>query len=331
MTHRILFAFLTWGLMSSPVYPSTLTAAQSETSPELLQSAFGTLTEVLESDTTTRQIHAAEVLIEFGHTTQVYGWFHQSDEELDDLPIRRVTVWRALAGSAPSESERSEWVSKIVAIASTVEAPDRLHAVESLAKLRVSPQLELAASLQEWKKSALEREVVFIQWALWADAPTANLGEILSTYLNSADEITQLRAAYITRWLGAPPPASMALVDLANRTKGSDQVAAIVLASAYLLGPKLTDAPHWRSQMESLAQGADPAATYHALQGLMPFYTNRDLDRISPLLQHSDADVRVAAAWTILTIYRNAQRDSKAASSSCDLKPTGGGSLPNGR
>jgi len=313
MTHRILFAFLAWGLMSAPVYPSTLTAAQSETSPELLQSAFETLTEVLKSDTTTKQIHAADVLIKFGHTKLVYDWFHQSDEELDDLPIRRVMVWRTLAGSAPCESERSKWIRKIVSIASTIEAPDRLHAVESLAKLRASPQVEFSASLQEWKKSAMEREVVFIQWALWGDAPPANLGEILFNYLNSTDDITQLRAAYITRWLGAPPPASMALADLANQTKGSDQVAAIVLASAYLLGPKQTDAPHWRSQLECLAQGADPEATYHALQGLMPFYTNQDLGRISQLLLHSDADVRVAAAWTILTVDRNEQRGSKVA------------------
>lgn len=272
---------------------------------ELAQTAFTTLTDVLESDTTTCQIHAAEVLIEFGYAPMVYRWFHQSNEQLDDLPIRRVTVWRALAGAAPSKSARHTWEDRIIDIAMTPGAPDRLHAVESLAKLGSTAPPELISSLEAWRLSAKEREVVFIDWALSAGTPPANFAQTTVKYLNSKDEITQLRAAYITRWLGAPPPVSQDLINLANSIEGNDQVAAIVLASAYLLSPTLNDARSWRSRLERLVEGNDPAAAYHALQGLMPFYTRQDLGRIAPFLNHPDADVRVAAAWTILTVDRN--------------------------
>lgn len=303
--HLVLFA---------GIVPAWTTCSANATAPPtqpiesidvLAQAAYAVLTDVLESDTTTCQIHAAEVLIEFGCSPMVYHWFRQSDEQLDDLPIRRVTVWRALAGAAPSKSARRTWVERIIDVAMTPGAPDRLHAVESLAKLGPAPRSELITSLEAWRLSAEEREVVFIDWALSAGTPPANFGQTASKYLNSKDEITQLRAAYITRWLGAPPPASQELINLANRVRGNDQVAAIVLASAYLLSPALNDARSWRARLERLVEGEDPAAAYHALQGLMPFYTRQDLGRVAPLLHHPDADVRVAAAWTILTVDRN--------------------------
>lgn len=53
----------------------------------------------------------------------------------------------------------------------------------------------------------------------------------------------------------------MNLNDLANRIRE-----AIGLESAYLLSPALTNAPHWRSQLERLVEVEDPGAACHALQ-----------------------------------------------------------------
>ncbi|MCF3650468.1 hypothetical protein [Synoicihabitans lomoniglobus] len=274
----------------------------ADTAADLTQAAFATLTEVLESETSTKQIHAAEVLIAHGRSDEVYAWLSRAPAQVDHTPIHRVVVWRALARSAPSAAERTMWQNKILTIAGTPDLPDRVHAIESVAKLGVEPPAEWVPILKRWALVAPEREQVFIRWALWQVAPPDNPGQLLAAWMNSADEITRLRAAYITRWLGAPEPAATTLVDLANRTTASDQIAAIVLASAYLQDPAAPNALRWRTQLEAMVVGADPAATYHALQGLMPSYTPQDLAPVIPLLQHADADVRVAAAWTILHI-----------------------------
>lgn len=278
------------------------TEAQADRRDELRARAFATLTHVLETDTSTKQIHAAEVLIKHGRAPAVHDWFAQSSESVDDVPVRRVVVWRARAAAAPTAAEREQWVARILAIAATPDLPDRVHAIESIAKLGAVPSPAAVPVLQRWAETAPEREQVFIRWGLWPVDPPADPGEILAQWLGSNDEITRLRAAYITRWLGAPAPAADALTRLAHATTDSDAFAAIVLASAYLLSPAPSDAATWRAQLETIAQGDDPAATYHALQGLMPRYEQTDLERILPLLNAADASARIAAAWTILTV-----------------------------
>ena len=276
--------------------------AEIDAATALTAAAFATLTDVLETDSSTKQIHAAEVLIAHGRAPAVHQWFEQSSEVVDDKPIRRVVVWRARARSAPTAAEREMWVNRILALTATPGLPDRVHAIESIAKLGVEPPPELIPVLQHWVAVGPEREQVFVHWALWSVDPPPHPGELLATWLTSTDPITRLRAAYITRWLGAPEPAFDTLVRLADDTEDNDQIAAIIVASAALLQPVPADAPAWRAHLERITQGDDPAATYHALQGLMPSYDQADLARIAHLLQDDAADVRVAAAWTILTV-----------------------------
>lgn len=261
------------------------------------------LTRVLESGPSTEQIHAAEVLIQFGRAPQVFSFLNREPQRHDATPIYRVIYWRALAGASASATERQAWVEKIWAVIAAPGLPDRLHAVESAAKLGESVPASLVPALDAWSCVAVERDAVFLSWLLLPAHRPDNFPQILVSWLDSPDEITRLRAAYILRWL-KPRDGLMlgALTRAANATSDLRLSSAIILGSACILRASPSNTAMWRRRLEAIVTGGEPPAIYHALQGLMTLYTLEDLPRVAALLDHPDADVRVAAAWTVLTV-----------------------------
>ncbi|MEY3774767.1 MAG: hypothetical protein RLZZ129_1547 [Verrucomicrobiota bacterium] len=267
--------------------------------------ALQTLTRVLESEPSSEQIHAAEALIKFGCAPQVHTWLSRDGTKHGDTPVYRVIFWRALAGSTPSPAERQMLVDKILAIAATPGLPDRLHAIESAAKLRAPVPADMVPELQTLAAALPERDGVFVHWLLWRSHPPDNPAGAFVRWLDSPDSVTRLRAAHMLRWLPPSDPAVHdALTRAARISTTRDLATAIIIGAAALLQTAPADHTLWRERLEPIAHGSDPTPAYHALQGLAALYCREDLPLIAALLDHPHPSVRVGAAWAILAVER---------------------------
>ncbi len=84
------------------------------------------------------KVHVAEFLIwEKQCVDEVREVFLEEEQQFHNLPKYRIGIWRALAQAAVDEKERQYWIGKIVTAYQNPEGEDRLHAIETLAKLKV--------------------------------------------------------------------------------------------------------------------------------------------------------------------------------------------------
>lgn len=277
------------------------TAAAS--SDKLTQRAVATLAEVLEVGTPVDQIHAAEVLIPFGHRRLVWEHYYPRRFEQDDTPIMRITNWQALARVDRTPEARQLWINKIFGIALTPGLPDRVHAAESAAKLKAPPPPHVVASMKAWAAEAPAKDAAFAWWCVWSDHLPAAVNEQVIDWLNQGDDDTRLRVAYMLARLKPTAPAVLAaLADAANAaTEEVNLVNTVIVANAHFLNASPTHMPQWRAFLEKSIATSDPLLIFHSVQGLMPYVDASDIPDYVPLLDHPAPDARTSAAWVILT------------------------------
>ncbi len=277
--------------------PSTPMHAEDAT-----PAARATLRRILVQENGWLKVHAAEVLIAHGEAERVRSVFLEEVKQHGAELRYRNGIWRVLVQTSETPAERSGWLARIEAIALNPASVDRLHAVESLAKLGGPHSPAVLAATKLWLKTAPEEEAVYAQWLLWQagdqEAPASIGRSLRSSVLNS-----RLRAAFVLRRTGTKDAAILAASARAADTEPSGSVArAIVVGSAYVLSAAPARLDAWRELLERMIITGPPGDTYEALQGLMPFYRSADLAHLLPMLRHQHPDVRTAAAWTILNV-----------------------------
>ena len=285
-------------LLSLVLSASVALAASAES---LTDRAIDTLLEVLEVGTPVDQIHAAEVLIPFGHSRKVWEHYYPIRFEQDDTPIMRITNWRALARVDRTPEARQIWINQIFNIATTPGLPDRVHAAESAAKLLAPPPPHVVANMEAWAAEAPDKDAAFALWCNWSrDLPASATPQIVK-WLETGDGDTRLRVAYMLARLKPTDPTILAaLAAAANAAEGVDLVNTIVVANAHFLNASPADMPKWRKFLEAAIATSDPLLIFHSVQGIMPYYEPSDIKDLVPLLDHPAPDARTSAAWVIL-------------------------------
>ncbi|MDA8528555.1 hypothetical protein N9K67_07135 [Opitutaceae bacterium] len=278
-----------------------LTGTAVASPDHLVQRAITTLTEVLEVGTPVDQIHAAEVLIPFGHSRTVWEHYYPIRFEQDDTPIMRITNWRALARVERTPQARQIWINKIFDIALTPGLPDRVHAAESAAKLKAPPAPHVVASMETWAADAPDKDAAFALWCNWSRDLPPEATPLIINWLKTGDGDTRLRVAYMLARLKPTDPAILAaLADAANAAKDVDTVNTIVVSAAHFLKASRADVPAWRRFLNKAIATNDPLLIFHAVQGILPVVVPEDIPSFIPLLDHPAPDARTAAAWVIL-------------------------------
>ncbi len=279
----------------------TLTLATSAVASPLTDRAIATLAEVLEVGTPVDQIHAAEVLIPFGHSRLVWEHYYPIRFVQDDTPIMRITNWRALARVDRTPQARQIWINKIFNIATTPGLPDRVHAAESAAKLLAPPPPHVVSNMEAWAADAPDKDAAFALWCNWSRDLPASAAPQIVTWLKTGDGDTRLRVAYMLARLKPTDPTILAaLAAAANTAEEVDLVNTVVVANAHFLNASPADMPKWRKFLEASIATNDPLLIFHSVQGIMPYYKPSDIPAIAPLLDHPDEDARTSAAWVIL-------------------------------
>jgi hypothetical protein len=93
----------------------------------------------LRNSTGWEKVHAAEYILNLDHSNNVYDTFLKEEEQNRNKPYYRIGIWRVLNQAAVTTTEKNKWLDSISKVYVENTSLDRIHAAESLAKLKVSP------------------------------------------------------------------------------------------------------------------------------------------------------------------------------------------------
>lgn len=119
----------------------------------------------LESENFWTQIHAAEYMIECDiPDIQLQKWQDNAEKCFGDTPVKRIGVWRVKALDARSCGNNEEFqqvIGKLKKVAFSPNSPDRIHALETLFKLKIKllpeESAQLKSEIQDEKPSSAFR------------------------------------------------------------------------------------------------------------------------------------------------------------------------------
>lgn len=93
----------------------------------------------LENSTEWEKVHAAEYILDRGYPNNVHDIFIGEERQYGHEPYYRIGLWRVLNQAATTSVEKNKWLDSIAKVYEEHTSLDRVHAAESLAKLKVSP------------------------------------------------------------------------------------------------------------------------------------------------------------------------------------------------
>jgi HEAT repeat protein len=199
----------------------------------------------------------------------------------------------------PTEAERGKMVERIWQAFLDVNGPDRIHAVEALAKLRVTVPEKRKNSVDEFSKRS-PAEAAFARWLLAISGDAAARMALIDT-LKDRDPVARLRASYSLSQLAGPLADSerKALIEAA-RAEASDSPALLTLLGA--AGKVGGDREVFRTKLVEAMRSTDlewrrQAATYLGDVGKV-----EDQAALAALSQDPELPVRMAAANARLRI-----------------------------
>lgn len=145
------------------------------------------------------KVHVAEFLLwENCYVDEVRIEFLKEEEQFGHVSKYRIGIWRVLAQAATDEKSRQYWTDKIMAAYRDPEGEDRLHAIETLAKLQVGVVQDLPTGLESsfWLYS-------FWSYALGSEEKKQTVKNMLIRDLvsNKLTELEMHVTSYILRYI----------------------------------------------------------------------------------------------------------------------------------
>jgi len=271
--------------------------------PALRQRCVATLRETLRKEPRWVKVHAAEDLLSLDYAQGVRDTFLAEQEAHGNEPQYRIGIWRVLARGTADDKVASHWRGKIRAVFADPAAPDRLHAVESLAKLgykAVGADWELLAAALGDSNGSM---AAYAAWVL-VNSGDARGEPRLAELLQSGDARSRAAAAYAVRHLPAPGLLlrRQVLEAAAREPAASEAHGQLVCAAAVVAWGESQD--RWRQALVELARGGSPTVCAQACDALGRLALAGDLPLLVKLLDSPDADVRCGAARAVLRLER---------------------------
>jgi len=255
------------------------------------------------------KVHAAEFLLELDYRDGVEEAFTEQLRSHGKEPEYRVGIWRVLTRAAYGSDARRRWMAKIRHVFLDPSAPDRLHAVETLAKLgyRIPPGDQGRRESEAFERAAAREDAMgaFARWVLVNSDPRHDDAR-LAALLACDDARVRGLAAYALRHLAAVSPATAEALASAVAAEPRDSPGRIHLVCAAAVHAPLEDRAAWKRALRDFAEKGNPTQRYQACQTLGGVADRTDLALLTSLLKNADADTRSAAAYAVLRIGRRA-------------------------
>ncbi len=163
--------------------------------PETRANCERILTDSLNAQGEWSSVHGAEYLIRLDMTKQVLAVFRPQSKTAS--PPFRIGVWRVLAQAEPSADARLAYEQKIRSVLLDEAATDRLHALESLAKLGAPIRSPRELKVVQQMTSSDFPGCSFALWRLYQQRASSPQLEGLVNQLRSPDVIARLRAGFV--------------------------------------------------------------------------------------------------------------------------------------
>lgn len=268
------------------------------------------------------KVHVAEFLIwEDQLITEVRNEFLDEHDRFGDIPQYRIGIWRVLAQAAPNAEERESWIGKIVEVYHNTHSPDRLHAIETLAKLRY-PVMEVSF-LDEIENDAIDPYSLYQLWNL-SYHPGVKKETIIHRLLgymeqntgNEQKRINMQVASYILRsFPGLPTEYWNRLSAIGEKNENNAGLHASILSTLWITLPNSVPSEaveQLRSKMSLSAE--ESTGVNHVMMALAKRSSITDREEIESIFERLrdqqsvgyDADLHASAAYVALS-YSNSK------------------------
>lgn len=290
-------------LAVGPLFAGTVESPSDVVSPQLRQRAIDVMRGVLENEERWVKVHAAEYLLALNYVDGVREAFLAKEKLHGDEPEYRIGIWRVLARSANSIKERTKWVEKIRQVIGDPEAPDRLHAIETFAKLQ-----EVAT---DGEISILEKDVEkgpspippFAAWVLLNSGQTEAEARLVEM-LDSQDPDIRRCAAYALRLRPSVSSVTVEMLIEKEKQEPDDSPARVYLAGAAAVHGSQKVRNALKPSLIEIAKNGNKDARYEAGQTLAQIGDKSDLPIMLDFLDDPNPDIISTAANAILRIER---------------------------
>ena len=279
-------------------------------SDSLRAEALQTLRDNLETQSRWEKVHAAEYLLWLGYPQKVQQTFEEERQQFELVSPYRIGIWRVLAQTAHTPEDRIRWVNKILEAFADLEGTDRIHAAETLAKLKVSPSDTHAAITQRTINSKDASLATYTGWAsLYASAEsTPNERNNFFELIHDDDAQVRRLAAYAIRQMGSlegQPWYQLAQSALSEPDTSPAKIN--MLSAAIVTAPSdSTQSETYQQARQKLVPGGTltMAEQTEMISALAAVGSTTVLPMLTELLQSDEqpADLKSAAAYAILSI-----------------------------
>lgn len=169
---------------------------------EWQEEAVDTLRQVLHTQQEWVKVHAAEFLIWSGYPEGVKDIYLKELERFQEKPQYRIGIWRVLAQLSSSD-ESAQYKTKIVNAFIDTAGRDRIHAIETMAKLKMSPLPLYPEATEAALHSDVKSLSAYAHWAIAytnQDSAKSARKYFLNRLRDAEEDILQRRiAAYVLR------------------------------------------------------------------------------------------------------------------------------------
>jgi len=133
---------------------------------QTIENCIADLNDILHAEQGWIKVHAAEYLLWTGNGDAVKPVFLEEEKKYGHSIPYRIGIWRVLAQTASDSTERTYWITKIANAFLDEQGPDRIHAVESMAKLQISP-LSFSKTITEKAVSSKDENLsTYTKWSM---------------------------------------------------------------------------------------------------------------------------------------------------------------------
>lgn len=280
--------------------------------------AVDTLQTVMHTQSEWVKVHAAEFLIWTGHPRRVKEAFKAEEQKYIDQSPYRIGIWRVLAQLSDGE-ERKEYDGNILQAFADTAGKDRIHAAETLGKLKISPYASHPAETRAALNDGTPALRAYANWAVayTGDSAMANAQAYFLHNITNPEADIMLRkiAAYVLRYIDGMDKAvwntlADEVLDMPEDADGrlNFLTTAVILAEA---GDTKTEKyQRLRNELLENATAGSKAVRIEIANALVAKGTDADLPLLQQWLRNElplgvvadDADVQASAAYAILKI-----------------------------
>lgn len=285
--------------------------------------AIDTLQSVLLKQKDWVKVHAAEFLIVSGNEEEVKEVFLQELKHHGHQSQYRIGIWRVLTRLSSGE-EAKRYAKEIVDAFLDMEGKDRIHAIETMAKLELSPLPDHPRETRIALTSEEKSLAAYTHWAIaYTNSDSLNSAQqyFLEKLLNEREERVQRQiAAYILRHSGnLNEPEWKMLYDMILSLPSDYQNISGFRSTALLCAPdSIRDSQEYKIMWEAFLS-SDSERNKRSRMDIASVLAVEGDERHLPLLlkwmrfkdgvienEEEDADVRASAAFAVLKITERA-------------------------